>query len=105
MTASSLSCCHSSTRTPNARRWFTTDAALAEETAFRNSSLQGAHFYLALRAQGLDCGPMSGFDADKGDAAFFSDGRYRTNFLLNIGYGERDTLRPRLRFDEVARWE
>ena len=92
----------------DARGWFTTDAALAEETAFRNSSLQGAYFILALRAQGLDCGPMSGFDADRVDAAFFPDGRYRANFLLNIGYGERDTLRPRLprlRFDEVARWE
>jgi 3-hydroxypropanoate dehydrogenase len=92
----------------DARGWFTTDAALAEETAFRNSSLQGAYFILALRAQGLDCGPMSGFDAAKVDAAFFPDGRYRTNFLLNIGYGDRDMLRsrlPRLRFDEVARWE
>jgi 3-hydroxypropanoate dehydrogenase len=92
----------------DARAWFTTDAALAEETAFRNSSLQGAYLILALRAQGLDCGPMSGFDAAKVDAAFFPDGRYRTNFLLNIGYGDRDSLRPRLprlRFDEVARWE
>ena len=91
----------------DARGWFTTDAALAE-SAFRNSSLQGAYFILALRAQGLDCGPMSGFDAAKVDAAFFPDGRYRTNFLLNIGYGDRDMLRsrlPRLRFDEVARWE
>src|SRR5437667_2482808 len=92
----------------DARGWFTTDAALAEETAFRNSSLQGAYFILALRAQGLDCGPMSGFDAGKVDAAFFPDGRWRTNFLLNIGYGDRDRLHPRLprlAFDEVARWE
>jgi 3-hydroxypropanoate dehydrogenase len=97
----------------DARAWFTTDAGLAEETAFRNSSLQSAYFILALRAQGLDCGPMSGFDAAKVDAAkvdaaFFPDRRYRTNFLLNIGYGDRGTLRPRLprlRFDEVARWE
>lgn len=92
----------------DARAWFTTDASLAEETAFRNSSLQAAYFILALRAKGLDCGPMSGFDAAKVDAAFFPDGRYRTNFLLNIGYGVRDRLHPRLprlRFDEVARWE
>ena len=92
----------------DARVWFTTDPALAEETALRNSSLQGAYFILALRAQGLDCGPMSGFDAAKVDAAFFPDGRWRTNFLLNIGYGERDRLHPRLprlAFDEVARWE
>ena len=92
----------------DARGWFTTDPALAEETGFRNSSLQGAYFILALRAQGLDCGPMSGFDAAKVDAAFFPDRRYRTNFLLNIGYGDRGTLRPRLPrlgFEEVARWE
>ena len=92
----------------DARAWFTTDPALAEETAFRNSSLQGAYFILALRAHGLDCGPMSGFDAAKVDAAFFPDGRWRTNFLLNIGYGDRDRLHPRLPrlgFDEAARWE
>jgi 3-hydroxypropanoate dehydrogenase len=92
----------------DARGWFTSNAALAEETGLRNSSLQGAYFILALRAQGLDCGPMSGFDADKVDAAFFPDRRYRTNFLLNIGYGDRSALRPRLPrlgFDEVARWE
>ena len=92
----------------DARGWFTSNAALVEETGLRNSSLQGAYFILALRAQGLDCGPMSGFDADKVDAAFFPDRRWRTNFLLNIGYGDRDRLRPRLPrlgFDEVARWE
>ena len=92
----------------DARGWFTTDPALAEETGFRNSSLQAAYFILALRAQELDCGPMSGFDAAKVDAAFFPDRRYRTNFLLNIGYGDRGALRPRLPrlgFDEVARWE
>jgi 3-hydroxypropanoate dehydrogenase len=92
----------------DARGWFTTNAALAEETGLRNSSLQGAYFILALRAQGLDCGPMSGFDADKVDAAFFPDRRWHANFLLNIGYGDRGRLRPRLPrlgFDEVARWE
>jgi 3-hydroxypropanoate dehydrogenase len=92
----------------DARGWFTTNSILAEETGLRNSSLQGAYFILGLRAQGLDCGPMSGFDTDKVDAAFFPDRRYRTNFLLNIGYGDRSRLRPRLPrlgFDEVARWE
>jgi 3-hydroxypropanoate dehydrogenase len=92
----------------DARSWFTTNPALVEETGLRNSSLQGAYFILGLRAQGLDCGPMSGFDADKVDAAFFPERRWRTNFLLNIGYGDRDRLRPRLPrlgFDEVARWE
>jgi 3-hydroxypropanoate dehydrogenase len=91
----------------DARSWFTTNDALAHETAFRNSSLQGAYFILALRAQGLDCGPMSGFDAAKVDAAFFPEGRYHSNFLLNIGYGARESLRPRLPrlgFAEVARW-
>src|SRR4029077_16016298 len=92
----------------DARSWFTTNPALVEETGLRNSSLQGAYFILALRAQGLDCGPMSGFDADKVDAAFFPDRLWRTNFLLNIGYGDRSRLHPRLPrlgFDEAARWE
>jgi 3-hydroxypropanoate dehydrogenase len=92
----------------DARGWFTTNPALVEETGLRNSSLQGGYFILALRAQGLDCGPMSGFDTDKVDAVFFPDGRCRANFLLNIGYGDRSKLRPRLPrlgFDEVARWE
>jgi 3-hydroxypropanoate dehydrogenase len=91
----------------DARSWFMTNDALADETAFRNSSLQGAYFILALRTQGLDCGPMSGFDAEKVDAEFFPDGRWRANFLLNIGYGDRDALRPRLPrlgFDDIARW-
>jgi 3-hydroxypropanoate dehydrogenase len=85
----------------DAHGWFTSNTTFAEETAFRNSSLQGAYFILALR---LDCGPMSGFDAAKVDVAFFLDGRHRTNFLLNIGYGDRETPRPRLArpgFDEV----
>jgi 3-hydroxypropanoate dehydrogenase len=92
----------------DARGWFTTNPALVEETGLRNSSLQGGYFILALRAEGLDCGPMSGFDADKVDAAFFPDCQWRTNFLLNIGYGDRGGLRPRLPrlgFAEVARWE
>jgi 3-hydroxypropanoate dehydrogenase len=92
----------------DARGWFTTNPALVEETGLRNSSLQGAYLILALRAQGLDCGPMSGFDADKVDAVFFPDGRWRANFLLNIGYGDRSKLRPRLPrlgFVEAARWE
>jgi 3-hydroxypropanoate dehydrogenase len=92
----------------DARGWFTTNPALVEETGLRNSSLQGAYFVLALRAQGLDCGPMSGFDADKVGAAFFPDRRWHANFLLNIGYGDRNRLHPRLPrlgFAEVARWE
>ena len=91
----------------DARGWFTSDEALALETAFRNGSLQGAYLILALRAQGLDCGPMSGFDPAKVNAAFLAGGRWRSNFLLNIGYGERASLRPRLprlEFAEVAHW-
>ena len=91
----------------DARSWFTSNEALATETAFRNSSLQGAYFILALRAHGLDCGPMSGFNPKAVDEAFFPDGQYRVNFLLNIGYGNRDALHPRpprLEFGELARW-
>jgi 3-hydroxypropanoate dehydrogenase len=91
----------------DARSWFTSNEALATETAFRNSSLGGAYFILALRAHGLDCGPMSGFNPKAVDEAFFPDGRYRVNFLMNIGYGDRDKLHPRLPrldFTEIASW-
>jgi 3-hydroxypropanoate dehydrogenase len=91
----------------DARGWFTSNEALAHETAFRNSSLQGAYLILAVRAQGLDCGPMSGVDNAKVDAEFFPDGRYRSNFLLNIGYGVRPhpyPRPPRLEFAEIANW-
>jgi 3-hydroxypropanoate dehydrogenase len=91
----------------DARGWFTSNEALALETAFRNSSLQGGYFMLALRAHGLDCGPMSGFDNAKVDAEFFPDGRCRSNFLLNIGYGERPhpyPRPPRLDVAEIAQW-
>ena len=91
----------------DARGWFTSNEALATETAFRNSSLQGAYFILALRAHGLDCGPMSGFNNAAVDAAFFPNGQYKSNFLLNIGYGDNTALHPRpprLALDEVARW-
>ena len=63
---------------------------------------------MGLRADGLDCGPMSGFNAEKVDGVFFPDGRWHANFLLNVGYGDRSKLRPRLPrlgFDEAARWE
>jgi 3-hydroxypropanoate dehydrogenase len=91
----------------DARSWFTSNEALATETAFRNSSLGGAYFIMALRAHGLDCGAMSGFNPKAVDEAFFPDGRHRVNFLMNIGYGDRDKLHPRLpRLDlaEVASW-
>lgn len=90
----------------DARSWFVGNEALTETTAFRNSSLQGAYFMLAARALGLDCGPMSGFDAAKVEAAFFPGGRVKANFLCNIGYGDPAQLfprSPRLDFDEACR--
>jgi 3-hydroxypropanoate dehydrogenase len=89
----------------DARSWFADDAALAQETAFRNSSLQGAYLILAARALGLDAGPMSGFDNEGVDREFFPDGRVKSNFLCNLGYGDLSVLRPRsprLEFDEFA---
>jgi 3-hydroxypropanoate dehydrogenase len=87
------------------RSYFIGNKALIDETAFRNSSLQAAYFILAARALGLDCGPMSGFDADKLNAEFFPDGKWKVNFLCNLGYGDQRKLyprNPRLEFDEVA---
>ena len=79
----------------DAKSWFVGKDSFIEQTAFRNSSLQGAYLILAARAIGLDCGPMSGFDADKVNAAFFPEGRVKANFLVNIGYGEESSLMPR----------
>lgn len=87
---------------------FVGNPAAAETAAFRNGSLQGAYFILAARALGLDCGPMSGFDNAKVDAAFFPGGRIKSNFLCNVGYGDAAKLRPRnprLSFDEACRIE
>lgn len=70
--------------------------ALAEETAFRNSSLQGGYFMLAARAIGLDVGPMSGFDADKVNETFFVGTQVKANFLCSIGYGDHTAIKPRL---------
>jgi 3-hydroxypropanoate dehydrogenase len=79
----------------DARAWFAGKPELSRSTAFRNGSLQGAYFILAARALGLDCGPMSGFDNDAVDAAFFPDGKVKSNFLCNLGYGEPAALHPR----------
>lgn len=90
----------------DARSWFVGNEALIERTAFRNSTLQGAYFILAARAMGLDCGPMSGFDHGKVDAAFFAGTPIRSNFLCNLGYGDPSALYPRnrrLSFDEACR--
>lgn len=86
---------------------FRSNPALLEETAFRNSSLQAAYLILALRAVGLDCGPMSGFDKEKVGAAFFPGSPWAANLLINIGYGKAEALYPRLprlSFDEACRF-
>lgn len=104
---------------PSAREWFANSPDLANTTAFRNGTLQGAYFILAARAVGLDCGPMSGFDNAKVDEEFFPasslagqdadvmpSGRIKSNFLCNLGYGDPAALHPRaprLDFDEACR--
>ena len=87
------------------RSYFVGNKPLIEESAFRNSSLQAAYFILAARALGLDCGPMSGFDADKLNAEFFPDGKWKVNLLCNLGYGDPNKLHPRnprLSFEEAS---
>jgi len=87
------------------RSYFVGNKPLIEETAFRNSSLQAAYFILAARSLGLDCGPMSGFDADKVNAEFFPDGKWKVNLLCNLGYGDPSKLHPRnprLNFEEAS---
>jgi 3-hydroxypropanoate dehydrogenase len=91
---------------PQAINWFKDKGAHTEVTAFRNGTLQAGYYLLALRAVGLDCGAMSGFDNAKADAAFFPDGRLKSNFLVNIGYGTGKGLPPRdprFTFDEACR--
>lgn len=90
---------------PEAGKVFTGKPQVAEESAFRNGSLQGAYFLLALRAVGLDTGAISGFSNDKVDAAFFAGTSVKSNFIINIGYGDASKLHPRnprFAFDEVC---
>ena len=85
---------------------FSGNEALSQETALRNSSLQGAYLIIAARMLGLDAGPMSGFDQAKVNEAFFADGRWKANFLVNLGYGDASGNRPRgprLAFEEAVR--
>src|SRR4051812_39278807 len=80
----------------DAKAWFKDlPENVLESTALRNSSLQGAYFMLAARSLGLDCGPMSGFNNAKVDAAFFAGTTIRSNFLCNLGYGDTSKLHPR----------
>jgi len=90
----------------DARSWFVGNQPLIEATAFRNGTLQGAYLIMAARALGLDCGPMSGFDADQVNEAFFAGTSTRVNFLCNLGYGRPEALfprSPRFEFDDVCR--
>jgi 3-hydroxypropanoate dehydrogenase len=88
------------------RPWFEGNEALATREAFRNGTLQVAYLIIALRAVGLDTGPMTGFDNAMADAEFFPDGRFKSNVLINIGYGDRTKLfprSPRFSFGQIAR--
>ncbi|HEX7634397.1 MAG TPA: malonic semialdehyde reductase [Noviherbaspirillum sp.] len=89
-----------------ARSWFAGNQANIEATAMRNSSLQGGYFILAARAVGLDCAPMSGFNADKLNGAFFAGTTIKANFVCSLGYGDTSKLHPRgprLAFEEACR--
>lgn len=90
----------------DAKSWFEGNQPLIDTTAFRNATLQGAYLILAARAVGLDCGPMSGFDNAGVDAAFFAGTAIKSNFLVNLGYGDasRDLFprSPRLSFGEAC---
>ena len=91
---------------PGARDLFAGNATLAADTAFRNSSMQGAYLILAARALGLDAGPMSGFNPAAVNEAFFPDGRFKVNFLVNLGWGDAAGTHPRgprLAFEDVVR--
>ena len=90
---------------PDMKDTYAGNAPLAEATAFRNGTLQGAYLMIAARAVGLDVGGMSGFDNAKVDAEFFPEGRVKSNFLCNLGYGDPAKVLPklpRLDFDEAC---
>ena len=88
-----------------AKEMFAADLPMAQATATRNGTLGAAYFMIAARAVGLDCGPMSGVDLAKVNAEFFPDGRFQTNFLINLGYGDDSQLferNPRLTFEQAC---
>jgi 3-hydroxypropanoate dehydrogenase len=92
----------------DARSWFAGKPEAIERTAFQGSSLQGAYIIMAARSLGIDCGPMGGFDREGVDRAFFPDGKTKSNFLINLGYGLPDKLhprQPRFTFEEFCRIE
>jgi 3-hydroxypropanoate dehydrogenase len=91
----------------DAKSWFSGNEAFAKRAAFQNGTLQVAYLILALRAVGLDTGPMTGFDNAKVDAAFFPDGSVKSNVIINIGYGDASKLfprSPRFSFDQIAKF-
>lgn len=91
---------------PTAKDMFAVNASLARDTAFRNSSMQGAYLILAARSLGLAAGPMSGFDANVVNQAFFPYENWQANFLVNLGYPSSKSYRPRgpkLSFDIACR--
>ncbi len=91
----------------DAKSWFSGNYSLAEQTAFRNGTLQGGYLIMAARALGLDAGAMSGFDAGKVEDAFLTEGGWKANFLINLGYGDPAGLferSPRLEFAEACRF-
>lgn len=88
----------------DARPWFSGNDALIQESAFRNSTLQGAYFIIAARMLGLDTGPMSGFDPAKVNEAFFAGTTYKVNFISTLGHGDPASIfgrLPRLDFEEA----
>ena len=90
----------------DAKSWFTSSPAMAQETGFRNSTLQGAYLMMAARAIGLDCGAMSGFDPKLVNEAFFAGSSWTANFLVNLGHGDASGVfarSPRLDFSEACR--
>ncbi len=90
---------------PNAKEMFAGNADFSKATAERNSSMQGAYLIIAARMLGLDCGPMSGFDNAAVDAEFFPEGRYKSNFLINLGYADSSgnyPRGPRLSFEQAT---
>ena len=92
----------------DARSWFAGNPAFAETSAFRNGTLQGAYLMMAARSVGLDAGAMSGFDNAKVDELFLAGTTWKSNFLVNLGYGDPAGLfprSPRLSFDEACRFE
>jgi len=91
---------------PGAQNWFPKGSEIAQLTAFRNATLQGAYLMMAARSMGLDCGPMSGFSNAAVDEAFFAGTSIKSNFICCLGEGDRASIferSPRLAFDRACK--